>query len=240
MNDESGEPPRAQHGCTTMVSTVHNVTRDVHRQCIKTGKLVQDVVFMSQIVQPLTTPLTFVSVKIDGAKGPRRRRLRGGGARPSTSRVQQEYCTTSGSKCGASSRNLSKFRAHFAPMANEASAIGRASLPSGTVTDTCNPVLTHLMSKACRDALACSFMTPIKIACALFHGLFIGSSSRVARMFTPLNESGLLVRPCWISFNTFLRTTHGSDPSLNHRNTIIFVSIKYSLVTIGEFPVEQV
>ena len=71
---------------------------------------------------------------------------------------------------------------------------------------------THLMSKASRDALACSFMTPVKIACALFHGLFIGSSSRVARVFTPLNESGLLVRPCWISFNTFLRATHGSDP----------------------------
>ena len=167
---------------------------------------------MSQVVQPLTTPLTFVSVKIDGAKEPRRRSLRGGARVLRRHASNKNDCTTSGSKCGASSRNLSKFRAHFAPMANEASAIGRASLPGGGVTDTCNPVSTHLMSKASRDALACSFMTPIKIACALFHGLFIGSSSRVARMFTPLNESGLLVRPCWISFNTFLRTTHGSDP----------------------------
>ena len=58
-------------------------------------------------------------------------------------------------------------------------------------------------------------------------------------MFTHLNESGLLVRPCWISFNTFLRTM-GATCSLNHKNTIIFVSFKYSLVTIGEFPVEQV
>ena len=68
MNDESGEPPATQNGCTTVVSTVYNETRNVHRrgcpvisllQCMETGKFVQNVVFMSQVVQPLTTPITF-------------------------------------------------------------------------------------------------------------------------------------------------------------------------------------
>ena len=63
-----------------MVSTLHSVTRDVHRrsrpvisllQCIETGELVQIVVLVLQVVQPLTTPVTFFSVEIDRAKEPR-------------------------------------------------------------------------------------------------------------------------------------------------------------------------
>ena len=50
----------------------------------------QDVVFVSQVVQPLTTLVTFFSVEINGAKEPRRCCLRGGCARLSTSRIQQE------------------------------------------------------------------------------------------------------------------------------------------------------
>ena len=69
--------PWAQNGCTTMVSSIHDVTRNVHRRgCpvisllyyIETAKFVQNVVFMSQVVQPLTTPVTFFSVEINGAK----------------------------------------------------------------------------------------------------------------------------------------------------------------------------
>ena len=37
-------------------------------QSIETGVVVQDVVFVSQIFQPLTTPVTFLSVDINGAK----------------------------------------------------------------------------------------------------------------------------------------------------------------------------
>ena len=47
------------------------------------------VCFVSQVVQPLTTPVTFFSVEIDGAKEPRKRCLRGAGARLSTSRIQK-------------------------------------------------------------------------------------------------------------------------------------------------------
>ena len=59
-----------------MISTIHNVTRNVHRrsrpvisllQCIEAREFVQNVVFVSQIVQPLTTPVTIFSV---GAKEP--------------------------------------------------------------------------------------------------------------------------------------------------------------------------
>ena len=72
--------PRAQNGCTTMVSTAHNVSKEVHRrgcpvisllQCRETGKLVQNVVYVSQVVQALTTPATFFSVEINSAKEPR-------------------------------------------------------------------------------------------------------------------------------------------------------------------------
>ena len=61
---------------------------------------------------------------------------------------------------------MSHFCAQFEPKVNEASATGRAVLPSRAATDTRSPVSTHLMSKASRGTLACSFITPIKIACA--------------------------------------------------------------------------
>ena len=60
-----------------MVSAIYDVTRDIHRrscpvisllQCIETVEFVQNVVFVSQVVQPLTTPATFFSVEIDGTK----------------------------------------------------------------------------------------------------------------------------------------------------------------------------
>ena len=63
-----------------MVSTLHSVTKDVHRrrrpvisllQCIETGEFVQIVVLVSQVVQPLTTPVTFFSVENYRTKEPR-------------------------------------------------------------------------------------------------------------------------------------------------------------------------
>ena len=59
-------------------------------QSIETGVVAQDVVFVSQVFQPLTTPATFLSVEVDGAKELQRRCLRGGSARLSRSRVTQK------------------------------------------------------------------------------------------------------------------------------------------------------
>ena len=65
--------PRAQNGCTTMVLDVHRRNRPVISllQWIEAGELVQNVVYVSQIVQALTTPAFFFSVKINRAKEPR-------------------------------------------------------------------------------------------------------------------------------------------------------------------------
>ena len=88
--------PWAQHGCSTVVSTINNISRDVRRRsrpvisllyCTETEKVVQNVVFMSQVVQPHTTPATLFSVEIKGTKEPRRN--------ASNKRVW----TTSGSTC---------------------------------------------------------------------------------------------------------------------------------------------
>ena len=82
---------------------------------------------------------------------------------------------------------MSHFCAQFEPKVNEASAIGRAILPSRAATDICSPVSTHLMSKASRGTLACSFITPIKIACALFHGLLTGSNNSLRMISERIN-----------------------------------------------------
>ena len=56
-----------------MVSAIHNATGDVHRrscpvislsQCIETGEFLLNVVFVSQVVQPLTTPVTFSLLRL--------------------------------------------------------------------------------------------------------------------------------------------------------------------------------
>ena len=82
-----------------MVSAIYDVARDVHRrsrpvisllQCIGTGEFVQNVVFVSKVVQPLTTTVTFFSVEIDGTKEPRSRLSRGWDARLPASRIKQE------------------------------------------------------------------------------------------------------------------------------------------------------
>ena len=90
MNDESGEHlPWTQNSCTTKVSSIHDITRNVHRssrpvinllQCIEAREFMQNVVLVSQVVQPLTTPVTLFAVENNGAKEPRRRSLCGGRA----------------------------------------------------------------------------------------------------------------------------------------------------------------
>ena len=72
--------PWAQNGCSTMISAIHDIARNVHRrscpgvsllQSVETNVLMQNVVFVSQVVQLLTTPVTFFSVEIDGEEEPR-------------------------------------------------------------------------------------------------------------------------------------------------------------------------
>ena len=149
----------------------------------------------------------------------------------------KEDCTTSGSTCGASSRHLSKLRAQFAPMVNEARAV-RAGLPGGSVTDTRNPVSTHLMSKSSCDTLACSFMTPTKMACALFHGLLIKSSSRAALNVDAFKRERITGKAV-LDIVQHLLVYHGSEHLFEPKEYNHF-GVKCSVVTVGEFPVEQV
>ena len=62
-----------------MISAMHNTTGNIHRrnrpiisllQSIITGIVVQDVVFVLQVVQPLTTSITCFSFENKSAKEP--------------------------------------------------------------------------------------------------------------------------------------------------------------------------
>ena len=76
------------------------------------------------------------------------------------------------------------------PIVNDAIGVGITELPRGAVTDTRRPESTHLMSKESRGSWANALITPMKMAWALFQGLFTRSSSRVALTFAPFNGSG--------------------------------------------------
>ena len=78
--------PWAQNGCFAVITAVQDTTRNMHcrgspivslLQSIETERVMQDVVFVSQVVQPLTTPITFFTIQIDRAKEPRSRLSRG-------------------------------------------------------------------------------------------------------------------------------------------------------------------
>ena len=60
------------------------------RQSIETGMVVQNVVFVSQVVQPLAVPNTFFSVEIDGAQRATETIPRNRGVRTSASRITQK------------------------------------------------------------------------------------------------------------------------------------------------------
>ena len=76
-----------------------------------------------------------------------------------------------------------RLSSHVVPIVNETIGIRITELPRGAATDTQSPESTHLMSKESRGSLAHSLTTPMKMAWALFQGLFTGSSSRVVLTF---------------------------------------------------------
>ena len=213
--------PWAQNGFSTTISAIHNESRNVHRrsrpvisllQCIKTVKFVQNVMPMSQVVQPLTTPVTFFSVEIYSAEEPRRCCLRGGGARffdvsrPTRERRSPPLVRTHGIfRCRVPrssqmcSRNITQSEVQFS----------QAVLPPtrGVYPSHVNFFL---------GSFAYSFITPRNVACALFHGLFPGSNSRVALTCTPF-EWKRVTGEALLDVIQNLFAHHGSDPSLNQK-----------------------
>ena len=75
-----------QNGFSTMITTVHDIPKHIHRrnrplvgplQSIKIGRVVQKTMFVSQVVQPLTAPVTIFTMEIKRARKPRSRLPRG-------------------------------------------------------------------------------------------------------------------------------------------------------------------
>ena len=77
-------------------------------------------------------------------------------------------------------------------------------------------------------SFAYSFITPRNVACALFHGLFTGSTSRVALTCTPF-EWERVTGEALLDVIQNLFTHHGSDPSLSQKKTILVPNIPWSL-----------
>ena len=138
--------PCAQNDCSPMISTIHKKSRNIHcRSCpvvsflqgIKAWKVMQHAVFVSQVVQPPTTPVTFFSVEIDDTKEPQgmmppwRRRASFDVTRHSTMFESLRH------RRGAQRSGIfSRFSSQVVPIVNDAIGVGITELPRGVATDT--------------------------------------------------------------------------------------------------------
>ena len=140
----------AQSRCATKITTVHDIPRHIDRRRhpivgllhgVKTSKVVQKTVFVSQVVQPLPAPVTSSTIEINRAKESRSRlpaaRERAF-LRPASSK---RVCNAPTSTLGAKLLNLSRFSTQAASVVIEANWD-----KTGLSTETRIPVETNLMS----------------------------------------------------------------------------------------------
>ena len=164
----------------------------------KQGKVVQNVVFVSQVVQPLTAPITFFTIQVYRGQEPRYRLSRGWDTRRHAS--SKRVCKRSTSIPGTKLLNLSRFNTQFAPIVMEAICANTGNLSrSALFTETRIPVETHLMSNISFVRPALSRIVHRKIACALFQRLLSGAVSSVALKVSPLIRIGVQTSACWRS-----------------------------------------
>ena len=173
--------PLAQNRCSPTNTSIHNENH-IHcrsRPIVSLLQSIETVVqscrmwcFVSQIVQPLTTPVTFSLLRLTVRKS------HGDVASVAEAHVFRRHASlkkvwiAATSTCGAKQWNFSRFSSQVIPIVNDAIGMGIVVPPLGADTDTRSPESTHLMSKVSRGSLACSLITPMKMAWALFQGRF--------------------------------------------------------------------
>ena len=120
----------ARNGCSAVITTVHNVSRYIHcrgrpfvvglLQSIDTRRVVQNVVFVSQDVQPFTAPINVFYSDSSRDRATIQSAPRLVRASSCITRRPKRVCSRSTSIIGTKLLNFSRFNTQFAPVVMEA------------------------------------------------------------------------------------------------------------------------